>query len=381
MSESKEAASTAEEEEESLFWYFANGSMKSREEVHALESIAGDFMEHRLYLFGQMGVAEAIEAPDDSIHCVLHKVTPQPSNEPGNKKGLDYPVHKMADKPKVEAHCTTFLENWKPHDEDNILDEDEHHRLKERKQCKKTRTKPKNTQSETDKRFAGKVNKASEGKKETPIRSTTKRPKKIKPVTTTTVNSVNEFPDINKKIVGKSPSSKQNEKGSSGKKKDKRVVTVLEKNKELATTNKELATMNKELATTKSIVEKKLAESERELKASRKEVSVLTKKLSALAQNAERMMDVMNNKENSIDREVENRLKNLTLPREALAMNNRGKSDEQLQSLRRINKAFRIQEYHKHNKRMRVLQELLAQPDHPGPYYPLRNEPDPHGRD
>jgi hypothetical protein len=95
----------------------------------------------------------------------------QESNEPGNKNGKWYPVHKNKDKALVVEYIRRFLENQKrEYEEDNIFMEEKFPRLKARKWDMRTKSKPK-APTETFKWYAEAVGKANTGVEETPISS------------------------------------------------------------------------------------------------------------------------------------------------------------------------------------------------------------------
>lgn len=72
----------AEPKSDKPFWYFAIGSMMNpislaNRNIVPLESKPAELLDHRLYFFGTLGMAEAIADEGYSFHGVLHKVDPK----------------------------------------------------------------------------------------------------------------------------------------------------------------------------------------------------------------------------------------------------------------------------------------------------------------
>lgn len=78
-----------QQDEEASLWYFAIGSMmlpESCEHRHFYpqESKPAELFDFKMHFFGMMGYAEAVPSPGDSMHGVMHRVTPSQMKELDN---------------------------------------------------------------------------------------------------------------------------------------------------------------------------------------------------------------------------------------------------------------------------------------------------------
>lgn len=70
---------SAEVSSDGTFWYFAIGSMMNprslaNRKLVPKESKPAELLDHKIYFFGIMGMAEALEAKGESFHGVLHRM-------------------------------------------------------------------------------------------------------------------------------------------------------------------------------------------------------------------------------------------------------------------------------------------------------------------